>query len=141
MGKLENFRKILTLPEVIESVELTNKLRELQEDYFELLEDKNELQERLNTINDISDIKKKAKINSGFYTIDEVKDIHNDNIPFCLNCLYEHNLQIPMMLGIIERGKQELYSGKVIIPSTYGLSCNKCGTKIAFTDKGDKNNG
>lgn len=138
MGKMESFRKVLALPEVMENVELTEKLKEIYTDYLELLEQKNELQDRLNKIDDISNIKKKAKVNSGFYTLDGVKDIHGDDIPFCLNCLYEYNLQIPMMLGIIERGKQELYSGKVIIPSTYGLSCNKCGTKIAFTGKGDK---
>lgn len=138
MGKIENFRKVLALPEVIQNVELTSKLKDLYTDYLELLEKNNELNSKLKEIGDISDIKKKAKINSGFYTLDDVKDIHGDEICFCLNCLYEHNLQIPMAFGIIERGMSELYSGRTVVPSLYGLSCHKCGTKLAVNNKGEK---
>lgn len=141
MGKLDNFRKILALPEVMQNVELTNQLRELQTDYFELLEKNNELNTKLREIGDISDIKQKAKVDTGFYTLDGVKDIYGEDICFCLNCLYEHNLQIPMNFGIVERGVSEVFSGRTLVPSLCGLSCHKCGTKIAYTGKGEKNNG
>ena len=138
MGKLDNFRKLLALPEVIESVELTNKLKVLYTDYLELLEENSELKLKLNEANDVSDIKKNAKINSGFYTLDGVKDIHGEDVCFCLNCLYEHKLQIPMSFGVVEKGVMDLFSGRTFVPSTYGLSCHKCGTKLAVQNKGEK---
>ena len=133
MSKLEKFRKIMALPEVIQNVELTEQLKDIFVAYFELLEKNNEMSAKLKEIDDISEIKKNAKINSGFYTLDGVKDIHGKEIHFCLNCLYEHKLQIPMVFGVIERGIQEYYSGEVVKKSLYGLSCKKCGTKLAVT--------
>ena len=88
MGKIENFRKVLALPEVIENVELTNKLKEVYTDYLELLEKNSELNSKLKEITDVSDIKKKAKVYSGYYTIEGVKDVDGNEIPFCFNCLY-----------------------------------------------------
>lgn len=87
MGKLDNFRKLLALPEVIDNVELTNKLKDLYTDYLELLEENNELKTKLIEANDVADIKKNAKIYSGFYTLDGVKDAQGEDICFCLNCL------------------------------------------------------
>ena len=133
MSKLEKFRKIMALPEVIQNVELTEQLKDIFVAYFELLEKNNEMSAKLKEIDDISEIKKKAKINSGFYILDGIKDIHGTEICFCLNCLYEHKLQIPMTFGIIERGVQEYYSGEVLKKNLYGLSCKKCGTKLAVT--------
>lgn len=133
MGKLETFRKVLALPEVVQSIELSGTLKELYTDHLELLEKNNELKDKLRKLEEISDLKKNAKIKGGYYTIDGVKDANGDEIYFCLNCLYEHGLQIPMLFGVVERGKQELYSGKVVIPNTYGISCKKCGTKLAVS--------
>ena len=138
MGNLEKFRKIMALPEVVQSVELTEKLKDLYTDYLELLEKINELNEKLKEFSDISDIKKKAKIRNGFYTLDGVNNMDGDEIPFCLNCLYEHGLQIPMTYGIVERGLADAFTGKVLKPSTYGLVCNKCGTHLAANLKGDE---
>lgn len=140
MGKLETFRKVLALPEVVESVELTNKLKELYTDYLELLEENNELKTKLKEADDVSDIKKNAKIYSGFYTLDGIKDVQGEDICFCLNCLYEHKLQIPMTYGIVERGVMDALSGRVFSPNQYGLSCKKCGTRLIATIK-EKNNG
>ncbi len=137
MSIAKKFRKIMALPEVIQNVELTEQLKNLYDDYFELLEKNNEMSAKLREINDVSEIKKNAKINTGFYTLDGVKDIHGKEICFCLNCLYEHKLQIPMMYGIIERGIQEYYSGEKITNNLYGLICKKCGTKLATTKKGE----
>lgn len=133
MSKLEKIRKIMALPEVIQNVELTEQLKDIFAAYFELLEKNNEMSEKLKEIDDISEIKKNAKINSGFYTLEGVNDIHGKEICFCLNCLYEHKLQIPMTFGIIERGIQEYYSGEVLKKNLYGLSCKKCGTKLVVT--------
>lgn len=138
MGKLDKFRKILALPEVMDNVELTAKLKDLYTDYLELLEKNNELQAKLREMEEISNIKKIAKVNSGFYTIEGIKDIYGDEIPFCLNCLYEYGLQIPMVYGIVERGIKDLASGRTIRPSVYGLSCNKCKAQLAASKKGDK---
>lgn len=133
MSKLEKFRKIMALPEVIQNVELTEQLKDIFVAYFELLEKNNEMSAKLKEIDDISEIKKNAKVNSGFYTLDGVNDIHGKEICFCLNCLYEHKLQIPMTFGIIERGLQDYFSGETIKDNLYGLSCKKCGTKLAVS--------
>lgn len=138
MGKIDNFRKLLALPEVIESVELTNKLKDLYTDYLELLEENNELKNKLKEVDDVSDIKKKAKIYSGFYKLDGSKYENGEDICFCLNCLYENKLQIPMTIGIVQQGLSDLLSGKTLVPTTYGLICNKCGTKLAVSNKGGK---
>lgn len=135
MAKIEMFRKALALPEVMQNVELTDMLKELYEDYLELLEKNNELKNKLISTDEISEIKRKAKVKNGFYTLDGVTDAKGSEIPFCLNCLYEYGLQIPMIYGIIERGSQELYSGRTVIPTTYGISCNKCGTHLAMSKK------
>jgi len=134
MGKIEMFRKALALPEVIQNVELTGVLKELYTDYLELLEKSNELRERLDKLEEIAEIKKKAKIKNGFYTIADIKDVDGKELQFCLNCLYEHGVQIPMAFGIIERGKQDLLSGRTIIPTYYGISCKKCGTKLLISE-------
>lgn len=138
MVTLNKFRKLLALPEVVQSVELTDKLKELYTGYLELLEENNELKAKLKEASDIAEIKRTAKIYSGFYTLDNVKDFNGEEIPFCLNCLYEYGLQIPMMYGIIERGISELHSGITVRPNVYGLTCNKCKTKLATTYKGEK---
>lgn len=140
MGKLDNFRKLMALPEVIESVELTNKLKGLYTEFLELLEENNELKTKLKEFDDVSDIKKNAKIYTGFYTLDGVKDANGDDIRFCLNCLYEHKLQMPMMYGIVERGVEEYFSGREIKPNLFGYICKKCDTKVILTGK-EKNNG
>ncbi len=75
MSKIEMFRKALALPEVIQNVELTGVLKELYIDHLELLEKNNELKAQLKSLEDIADIKKKAKVKNGFYTLDGVKDI------------------------------------------------------------------
>ncbi len=137
MGKLDTFRKVMALPEVVQSVELTDKLKELYTDYLELLEENNELRTKLKDADDIADIKKNAKIYSGFYTLDGVKDVKGEDICFCLNCLYEHKLQIPMTFGIVERGISELYSSRTVRPNVYGLICKKCNTKLVATNKGE----
>ena len=137
MGKIETFRRLLALPEVIESVELTSKLKDIYTDYLELLEENNELRTKLKEIDNISNIKNNAKIYSGFYTLDGVTNANGEDICFCLNCLYEHKLQIPMNFSLVERGMMDALSGRTIIPSTYGLSCNKCGIKLATT-RGEK---
>lgn len=131
MGKIDNFRKLLALPEVIESVELTSKLKDIYTEYLELLEENNELKTKLKNVDDVSDIKKNAKIYSGFYTLDGVKNEKGEDICFCLNCLFEHKLQIPMGFGIVERGIMNALYGRTLVPNTYGLSCNKCGIKLA----------
>lgn len=135
MAKIEMFRKALALPEVIQNVELTGILKELYTDYLELLEKNSELKDKLRSIEDIADIKKRAKVRNGFYTLDGVKDAEGNDIRFCLNCLYEHGLQIPMIYGIVERGAQDLLSGQTVIPATYGITCRKCGTHLALTKK------
>ena len=135
MAKIEMFRKALALPEVIQNVELTDILKELYTDYLELLEKNNELKDKLRSIDDIADIKKKAKVRNGFYTLDGVKDAEGNEICFCLNCLYEHSLQIPMIYGVIERGTQEFFSGQTLMPTIYGITCKKCGTHLAITKK------
>ena len=129
MGKLDKFRKIMALPEVVQSVELSDKLKDLYTDYLELLE------------KNVSDIKKNAKIHNGFYTLYGVNDISGDEIPFCLNCLFEYGLQIPMNYGIVERGLQDALSGKVFKHNTYGLICNKCKIKLATGVKEKKDEG
>lgn len=140
MGKLDMFRKLLTLPEVEQNVELTDKLKELYTDYLELLDENKELKEKLKESEEISNIKRNAKIYSGFYTLADVKNFDGEEIPFCLNCLYEHGKQIPMMFGVVESGLQDLMTGRVFRDNTYGLSCRKCGTKLAINRK-EKNNG
>ncbi len=139
MGKLETFRKVMAMPEVLQSIELTEKLKDLYESYFELLEKNNELHEKLKGIENINDIKKNAKISSGFYTLDDIKDVNGEDVVFCLNCLYEHNLQIPMNFGIVERGLQDAFSKRIISKSVYGYSCNKCGTNLAVLNNETKN--
>ena len=138
MGNLDKFRKIMALPEVVQSVELTEKLKDLYTDYLEVLERNNELNTKLKEFSDVSDIKRKAKIRNGFYTLEGVNDINGDEIPFCLNCLYEHGLQIPMTYGIVERGLEDAFTGQVLKHSTYGLICNKCGTHLAANFKEEK---
>lgn len=135
VAKIEMFRKALALPEVIQNVELTGILKDLYTDYLELLEKNNELKDKLKSIDDIADIKKKAKVKNGFYTLEGVTDIEGNEIPFCLNCLYEYGVQIPMIFGVVERGTQELFSGQTLIPTTYGISCRKCGTHLAMSKK------
>lgn len=135
MAKIAIFRKLLAFPEVIQNVELTDILKELYTNYLELLEKNNELKEMLKNSKDIADIKKKAKVKNGYYTIDNVKDADGNELKFCLNCLYEYGLQIPMTFGVIERGTKEFYSGKTIIPNTYGITCKKCGTCLAVSSK------
>ncbi len=135
MSKIEMFRKALALPEVIQNVELTGVLKELYIDHLELLEKNNELKAQLKSLEDIADIKKKAKVKNGFYTLDGVKDADGNEIYFCLNCLYEFGLQIPMTYGIVERGTQEYFSGHTVMPTLYGISCNKCGTHLAMSKK------
>lgn len=135
MGKIEMFRKALALPEVVQNVELTGILKELYTDHLELLEKNNELKEKLRNFEDVADIKKRAKVKNGFYTLDGVKDADGNELKFCLNCLYEYGLQIPMTFGVIERGTQELYSGETLIPNTYGITCKKCGTCLAVSSK------
>lgn len=138
MGKIENFRKVLALPEVMDNVDLTNKLRELQQDYFELLEKNNELSFKLKEIEDISDIKKNAKINpGGFYTLDGVKDTNGNEIRFCVNCLYEYGLQMPMMYGLLERGWEDILTGTTISHNVFGYCCKKCNTKLIASNKGE----
>lgn len=140
MGKLDKFRKLLALPEVVQSVELTDRLKDLYTDYLELLDENKELKEKLKESEEISNIKRNAKIYSGFYTLADVKDFDGEEIPFCLNCLYEHGKQIPMLFGVVESGLQDLMTGRVFRDNTYGYKCNKCGTKIAITTnkKGEK---
>lgn len=140
MGKLETFRKVLALPEVVQSIDLSGTLKELYTDHLELLEKNNELKDELRKLEEVSDIKKNAKIKGGYYTIDGVKDANGNELNFCLNCLYEHSLQIPMLFGIIERGVQDAYSGETFTPNTYGLTCNKCGINLAMSNanKGEK---
>ena len=140
MGKLDNLRKVLALPEVIQNVDLTNKLKDIYTDYLELLNENIELKNKLKESEDISDIKKNAKIYNGYYTLDGVKDADGSDIYFCLNCLYEYRLQIPMTLGIVEHGWMDGLSGETLIPNSYGLSCKKCGTKLVAYKK-EKNNG
>lgn len=135
MAKIEMFRKALALPEVMQNIELTGILKELYTDHLELLEKNNELKEKLKNSDNIADIKKKAKVKNGFYTIDNAKDADGNELKFCLNCLYEYGLQIPMTFGVIERGTQELYSGETLIPNTYGITCKKCGTRLAMSSK------
>ena len=65
MGKLETFRKVLALPEVVKSIELSGTLKELYTDHLELLEKNNELKDKLRKLEEISDIKKNAKIKNG----------------------------------------------------------------------------
>lgn len=134
MGKLEMFRNVLAFPEVVKNVELTGKLKDLYTEHLELLEKNNELSAKLKTIGDLTDIKKNAKVKSGYYTIEGVKDCDGNEIKFCLNCLYEHGLQIPMTFGIIERGVGDALSGRVFSPNIYGISCRKCGTKLAMSN-------
>ena len=141
MGKLDKFRKIMALPEVVQSVELSDKLKDLYTDYLELLEKNNELSAKLKENANVSDIKKNAKIHNGFYTLNGVNDISGDEIPFCLNCLFEYGLQIPMNYGIVERGLQDALSGKVFKHNTYGLICNKCKIKLATGVKEKKDEG
>ena len=88
MAKIEMFKKALALPEVIQNVELTGILKELYTDYLELLEKNNELKDKLRSIDDIADIKKRAKVRNGFYTLDGVKDAEGNEIePDCIeNC-------------------------------------------------------
>ena len=43
MGKIDKFRKLLALPEVVQSVELTDRLKDLYTDYLELLDENKEL--------------------------------------------------------------------------------------------------
>ncbi len=138
MGKLDTFRKVMALPEVLNNVELANKLKEAYTDYLELLEENNEIKTKLKELEEINDIKKNAKIYSGFYTLDGVKDANGEDVCFCLNCLYEHKLQIPMTFGVVERGYMDLLSGKTFVPNTYGLSCHKCGTTLAINAKEKK---
>lgn len=83
MGKIESFRKILALPEVIQNVELTNKLKEAYTDYLELLDENKELKVKLKEAEEILNIKKNAKVKSGYYTLDGVKDVDGNEIPFC----------------------------------------------------------
>lgn len=134
MSKIEMFRKALALPEVMQNVELTTVLKELYTDYLELLDKNNELKEEIYNLKNVADIKKNAKVKNGFYTLDGVKDVDGNEICFCLNCLYEYGLQIPMTFGIVERGTMELYSGRTIMPTTYGLSCRKCGTRLVVSN-------
>ena len=134
MGKLEMFRKALALPEVVKSVELTGILKDLYTKHLELLEKNNELSAKLKTIGDITDIKKNAKVKSGYYTMEGVKDCDGNEIKFCLNCLYEHGLQIPLTLGIIERGVKDALNGRVFSQNIYGISCRKCGTQLAMSN-------
>lgn len=140
MNILEKFRKLLAMPEVAENIELKAKMGEIYTDYLEQLDKNHELSSKVRELEDIADIKKHAKIDSGFYTIDGVKDIYGKELRFCLNCLYEHNLQIPMMYGIIERGVEEYFSGREIKPNLFGLTCRKCNTKLVLTGK-EKGNG
>lgn len=135
MGKIENFRKVMALPEVIQNVELTNKLKDVYTDYLELLDENKELKEKLKESEEILNIKKNAKVKSGYYTLEGVKDVDGNEIPFCLNCLYKHGKQIPMLYGVVERGYQDAFSGEVIKPSVYGITCNKCGTGLAMNKK------
>ena len=142
MGKIQNFRKVLALPEVVQSVELTKKLKDAYTDYLELVDENKELKENLKTIKDISNIKKNAKVKSGYYTLDGVEDIEGNEIPFCLNCLYEYDKQIPMIYGIVERGVQDFFSGKILRSTVYGITCNKCKSEILINKKQlEKNNG
>jgi len=135
MGKIEMFRKALALPEVVQNVELTGILKELYTDHLELLDKYNEAKEKLNKLGNIEEIKKKAKVKNGFYTIEGIKDSEGNEIPFCFNCLYEYGVQIPMTYGVVQAGTQDLLSGRVFVPSTYGISCKKCGTKLAMSTK------
>lgn len=132
MEKIEMFRKALALPEVIKNVELTCMLKDIYTEHLELLEKNNELNSKLKTMETIGNIKKNAKVKSGYYTIDGVKDVDGNEIKFCLNCLYEYGLQIPMTYGIIERGFEDALSGEVYSPNVYGISCKKCGTRLAI---------
>lgn len=139
MGKLETFRKVLALPEVVQSIELSGTLKELYTDHLELLDKNNELKDKLRKLEEVGDIKKNAKIRSGYYTLDGVKDVDGNEIPFCLNCLYEYGLQIPMTYGVVKNGRMEYFSGQTITPTLYGISCQKCGTHLAMSKKiGDK---
>lgn len=138
--KPEKFRKVLALPEVLENVDLTNKLKEIYEDYLALLEEHKELKNKARAMDDIAEIKRTAKIYSGYYTLNGVKYENGEDVCFCLNCLYEHKLQIPMAFGVVERGVMDLMSGETFVPNTYGLSCHKCGAKLAINKK-EKNNG
>ena len=139
MSKIEIFRKALALPEVIQNVKLTGILKEIYTDHLELLEKDNELKEKLKNFETIADIKKNAKVKNGFYTLEDVKDVDGNEIPFCLNCLYEYGLQIPMTYGVVKNGTMEYFSGQTITPTLYGISCQKCGTHLAMSKKiGDK---
>lgn len=138
MGKLENFRKVLAMPEVKENVELLSKLKDIYTDCLELLDENQELKAKLKEAEDVADIKKNAKVYSGFYTLDGVKDAEGEEIPFCLNCLYEHKLQIPMMFGVVERGLQDMLTGRIFKENTYGFTCQKCGTKLAVNKQEKK---
>lgn len=80
MAKIEMFRKALALPEVMQNIELTGMLKELYTDHLELLEKNNELKEKLKNSDNIADIKKKAKVKNGFYTIDNVKDADGNEL-------------------------------------------------------------
>lgn len=137
MGKIEMFRKALALPEVVQNVELTGMLKELYTDHLELLEKNNAIKEQLKSLEDIVDIKKNAKKRNGFYNLDDEMYADGRSISFCLNCLYEHKLQIPMAFGVIENGLQDVLSGEVFRPTTYGLICKKCNTKITAVNNSE----
>lgn len=100
MGKLETFRKVLALPEVMQSVELTNKLKELYTDYLDLLEENNKLKTKLKDLSEEIKNLKKAKVKEkdleyspkGFFTI---KGEH-PKIPYCSCCWKKESKLIPL---------------------------------------------
>ena len=135
MSATEKLRKVMALPEVVQNVELAEKLKNIYEDYSELVDKNYKLTQKLENMEKISSIKKLAKKYNGYYFLDDEKYADGSKIPFCLNCLYENDLQIPMTYGVVKSGWVDLHSGSTMIPSTYGITCKKCGAKLAVSDK------
>lgn len=61
MGATEKLRKVMALPEVVQNVELAEKLKNIYEDYNELVDKNYKLTQKLENMEKISSIKKLAK--------------------------------------------------------------------------------
>ena len=61
MGATEKLRKVMALPEVVQKVELAKKLKDVYEDYNELVDKNYKLTQKLENMEKISSIKKLAK--------------------------------------------------------------------------------
>ena len=60
MGATEKLRKVMALPEVVQNVELAEKLKNIYEDYNELVDKNYKLTQKLENMEKISSIKKLA---------------------------------------------------------------------------------